>query len=104
MKPFSDRAQRMRPSAIRQMTRLAAQAGHDLIALAGGMPNPATFPLQRLAEIAADEIKKNAGRNLQYGSTAGPRALLEWISAYSDTKGIRAPIENIVCTHGSAGD
>ena len=76
MKPFSKSAERMQPSAIRQMTKLSAVAGRDLITFAGGMPNPATFPLERLAEYAAEEIRMDHGRNLQYGMTAGPRALL----------------------------
>ena len=98
---FSERAQRMQPSAIRQMTKLAAQAGRDLITFAGGMPNPATFPLKTLAEIAVEEIENHGGRNLQYGPTIGTRMLVEWIAQYSEKKGIRTLPENIVCTNGS---
>jgi 2-aminoadipate transaminase len=98
---FSERAERMQPSAIRQMTKLAAQAGRDLITFAGGMPNPATFPLKRLTQIATEEIESHEGRTLQYGSTVGPRGLLEWISQYSKKKGINASSENIICTNGS---
>jgi 2-aminoadipate transaminase len=101
MKPFSSSAERMQPSAIRQMTKLAAAAGRDLITFAGGMPNPATFPLDRLAEYAVDEIRRDHGKNLQYGMTAGPRTLLNWISTYLRTKGIHASPDHIVCTAGS---
>lgn len=98
---FSERAERMQPSAIRQMTKLAFQAGRDLITFAGGMPNPATFPLKRLAQIAAEEIENHEGRSLQYGATVGTRGLVEWISQYSHSKGIQASVENIMCTNGS---
>jgi 2-aminoadipate transaminase len=101
MKPFSKSAERMQPSAIRQMTKLAAVAGRDLITFAGGMPNPATFPLDRLAEYATDEIRKDHGKNLQYGMTAGPRTLLNWLSTYLEKKGIHASPDQIICTTGS---
>ncbi len=101
MKPFSIIAQRMLPSAIRQMTKLSAVAGRDLITFAGGMPNPLTFPLDKLAEYAASEIKDHEGRNLQYGMTAGTRNLVNWVSEYVNSKGIAAKPENVVCTSGS---
>ena len=77
--PFSQRARRMQPSAIRRMTKLAAAAGPDLIAFAGGMPNPDTFPLAQLTEIAADEIRGHHGKSLQYGMTSGYRSLVQWV-------------------------
>lgn len=99
--PVSDRASRMQPSAIRAMTKLAASAGPDLITLAGGMPNPATFPLEELAGIAAAEIRDHAGRSLQYGITSGFRPLLSWICEYVSKDGIRAAPEVCMCTTGS---
>ena len=91
----------MQPSAIRAMTRLAAGSGRELITLAGGMPNPATFPLQMLAEIATQEILEHQGRSLQYGVTAGFRPLVEWISEYLNRKQIAATPSQILCTTGS---
>jgi 2-aminoadipate transaminase len=101
MKPFSRTAQRMQPSAIRQMTKLSAVAGRDLITFAGGMPNPLTFPLEQLAEYAASEIRDNEGRSLQYGLTAGMRSLVQWICEHVNAKGVLAKPENVVCTTGS---
>lgn len=98
---FSEAALRMQPSAIRAMTKLAAGSGRDLITLAGGMPNPATFPLDRLAEIAAQEITGHEGRSLQYGVTAGFRPLQEWICEYVRGKGIDAAVDQCLCTTGS---
>jgi 2-aminoadipate transaminase len=99
--PYSERAGRLKPSAIRHMSRLASSAGGDLITFAGGMPNPLTFPLHELADIAASEITQHGGRNLQYGLTAGYRPLVEWIRAYVARKGIHARPDDIVCTTGS---
>lgn len=101
MENFSNRARRMQPSAIRQMTRLAAGAGPDLITFAGGMPNPATFPLPSLAEIAAAEIRDHQGRSLQYGMTAGYRPLVQWICDYLGQQQIECSPAHVVCTTGS---
>ena len=91
----------MEPSAIRAMTRLAAGSGKELITLAGGMPNPATFPLEQLALFAAEEIRNHEGRSLQYGITGGYAPLTEWISHYLAEKKITAGTGNILCTTGS---
>jgi len=40
-----------------------------MISLAGGLPDPALFPVERLAEIAAAVVRR--GDSLQYGATAG---------------------------------
>lgn len=91
----------MQPSAIRAMTKLAVAAGRDLITFAGGMPNPATFPLERLAEIAAEEIRNHHGRSLQYGMTTGFRPLIDWICSYMQNKHVVASPETTMCTTGS---
>lgn len=98
---FSERAKRMEPSAIRAMTKLSADAGRELISLAGGMPDPATFPLERLAEIAASEVRDHHGKSLQYGMTAGYRPLVEWICRYIARYHIDSSPDNVMCTTGS---
>src|SRR5262245_58651428 len=98
---ISARAKRMEPSAIRAMTKLAATVGPGLISLAGGMPDPATFPLDRLAEVAASEIRDHQGKNLQYGPTAGYRPLLDWICRYVARYNIQSTPDNIMCATGS---
>ena len=99
--PFSYAAERMQPSAIRLMTKLAAGAGPDLITFAGGMPNAATFPLEELARYASEEVHGHGGRNLQYGMTAGTRSLIQWICEYVKGKGISATPDEVLCTSGS---
>lgn len=91
----------MQPSAIRAMTKLAAGAGPDLITLAGGMPNPSTFPLKQLARIAEEEIRDHHGRSLQYGLTTGLRSLVEWICKYVDNNHIHVSPSQVMCTTGS---
>lgn len=98
---LSERAKRMEPSAIRAMSKLAAAAGPELISLAGGMPDPATFPLERLAEVAASEIRDHYGKSLQYGQTAGFRPLLDWICRYIARYNIKSSPETVMCATGS---
>jgi 2-aminoadipate transaminase len=98
---FSRRARGMQPSAIRSMTKLAAAAGPELITFAGGMPNPATFPLDDLAEIAASELREHGGRNLQYGMTTGYRPLVQWIAQYLGSQDIKVSPGEVLCTTGS---
>lgn len=98
---FSERAKRMEPSAIRAMSKLSAAAGPELISLAGGMPDPATFPLERLAEVAASEIRDHYGKSLQYGQTAGFRPLLDWICRYIARYNIQSSTETVMCATGS---
>lgn len=83
------------------MTKLATQAGPDLISFGGGMPNSATFPVEQLAEYAAAEIQDNQGKGLQYGLTQGHRGLIQWIIDYISKKKITAAPENVICTTGS---
>lgn len=98
---FSSRGRRLQPSAIRQMTKLAASAGPDLITLAGGMPNPTTFPLGALADIAAREIKDHQGRSLQYGMTTGFRPLVQWVCDYLRKMNMDCTPAEVICTTGS---
>jgi 2-aminoadipate transaminase len=99
--PYSERARRMEPSAIRTMTKLAAEVGPDLISFAGGMPGPSTFPLQELAKISNEEILSHAGKSLQYGMTTGFRPLLAWISNFVSKRNVQAKSDQICCTTGS---
>src|SRR4030095_16820457 len=98
---LSERAKRMEPSAIRAMSKLAAAAGPELISLSGGVPDPATFPLERLAEVAASEIRDHYGKSLQYGQTAGFRPLLDWICRYISRYNIQSSRVTVMCDTGS---
>ena len=101
MNPFSYAAEHMQPSAIRQMTKLSAGLGRELITFAGGMPNPATFPLEELAQYAGEEIRAHGGSHLQYGMTGGTRGLVDWVCQYVQSKGISANPNRVICTTGS---
>jgi len=52
---FSEVALARRPSPIRVLTAIQAQAGPEMISLAGGQPNPALFPITALSFVANNQ-------------------------------------------------
>jgi 2-aminoadipate transaminase len=69
----SRRARALRSSQIRDLLDLTRRPG--IISLAGGLPDPAGFPSDRLAAAAADVLLTDPSRALQYGPTEGDPAL-----------------------------
>lgn len=75
--PYSRIAQAMRPSPIRELFALTQRPGK--ISFAGGLPDPAIFPVERFADCAA-VLRERGTIALQYGATEGYAPLLEWLS------------------------
>ncbi|HYJ12488.1 MAG TPA: PLP-dependent aminotransferase family protein [Thermomicrobiales bacterium] len=98
---FSSRTERMRSSEIRDFLKLVGQPG--IISFAGGLPDPALFPAERLQTAAAEIMADPARRNLalQYGPTEGYRPLREWVAEYMTRLGVPCTVENIILTTGS---
>lgn len=72
---FANRAEGMKPSAIREI--LKAMSDPTLISLAGGNPDPESFPVKEMAEISRDLFLNNSAKALQYGITEGYTPLRE---------------------------
>uniref|UniRef100_A0A671W1X4 Kynurenine/alpha-aminoadipate aminotransferase, mitochondrial n=1 Tax=Sparus aurata TaxID=8175 RepID=A0A671W1X4_SPAAU len=73
-----------KPSPIRMLTELQQRSPPSLISLAGGAPNPNTFPFQSASiqvkngqTITFDEVAMN--RALQYSASSGIPELLTWM-------------------------
>ena len=66
---YSVLASRMEASAIREILKLVQNP--EVISLAGGMPDPKTFPIEDIKEITHKVLSKNSARALQYSSTEG---------------------------------
>jgi len=98
---YADRAKRMQASEIRELLKLLDQPG--LISFAGGIPDPALFPLDDVRDayqtILADDAA--AGKALQYSVSEGNAALRAWIVGHMTAKGIPCAPENILVTCGS---
>jgi 2-aminoadipate transaminase len=90
----------MRPNAIRALVGLIAKPG--IISFAGGVPSPATFPRERLAEIASRLIVEQGDRVLQYGTTRGNEAFAATVAERVRGRGISwATAESVLLTSGS---
>jgi 2-aminoadipate transaminase len=73
----------------------------EVISFAGGLPDPATFPLDFLAKVAQEEILHNAVKSLQYTTTEGKRPLREALVRWLAEEGIHTTMDRIVITNGS---
>ena len=98
---YARRASRMRASEIRELLKLLEQPG--IISFAGGIPDPALFPVAaaREAYAAALSSPERAGAALQYSVSEGNLALREWIAGSMASLGVACTPDNIVITNGS---
>jgi len=96
---FSERAQQLQSSFIREILKITQRP--EIISFAGGLPSPATFPVERMKE-SFDRVLTNSGKvALQYGPTDGYPALREWIANSLSTNGAKIVPEQILMTSGS---
>lgn len=96
---FSRDAASFRPSAIRAFAKLINDP--NIISFAGGVPNPETFPAERIAEVAAQVIRERRAIALQYGPTRGLPRLCESSATLSRTRGIDCTAGDVIVTTGS---
>jgi 2-aminoadipate transaminase len=96
---FSKIAAAMKPSPIRELFRVIAQPG--MISFAGGLPDPAAFPVDRFAQGAG--VLVDQGREvLQYGSSEGyPRLRDELLPLMKNRLGREVDPDELVITSGS---
>ena len=63
------RAEKMNPSVLREILKVAEQPG--IISLAGGLPSPKTFPIQEFADACAEVLQTDGQAALQYAASEG---------------------------------
>lgn len=96
---FSERAQQLQSSFIREILKITQRP--EIISFAGGLPSPATFPVERM-KAAYDKVLTDNGKvALQYGPTDGYAPLREWIAGSLSTEGSTILPEQILMTSGS---
>jgi len=96
---FSERAQQLQSSFIREILKITQRP--EIISFAGGLPSPATFPVDRM-KAAYDKVLSETGKvALQYGPTDGYAPLREWIANSLSTEGSTILPEQILMTSGS---
>jgi DNA-binding transcriptional MocR family regulator len=91
----------MRASEIRELLKLLDKPG--IISFAGGIPDPALFPIGKAQAAYADVLgdARLAGAALQYSVSEGYLPLRQWIVRHMGRLGVPCEADNIVVTSGS---
>ncbi|WGG52233.1 PLP-dependent aminotransferase family protein [Rugamonas sp. DEMB1] len=96
---FAERAEQLQSSFIREILKITQQP--EIISFAGGLPSPATFPVDEM-KIAFDKVLTNSGKvALQYGPTDGYLPLRQWIADSLSANGVKIVPEQVLMTSGS---
>jgi len=96
---YSVLASRMKASTIRETLKIIQRS--NVISLAGGMPDPATFPAKEINQVTQQILAKNSACALQYSSTEGLPELRELILNWFSEDNKKPGLDNIVITSGS---
>ena len=72
-----------------------------MISFAGGLPSPATFPVERIRQACNDILASNPSAALQYGPTEGYLPLREWVAERYSQNGVRVSVNQVLITTGS---
>jgi len=103
MKPWEDRfGSRMahvRASEIRELLKLLDQP--DILSFAGGIPDPALFPVERIQTLYGEVLAEAGPQALQYSVSEGLVSLRRWIAGRMTQAGAPCDEGNIVITAGS---
>ncbi len=93
------RAALLGPSPLDELSGPACRG--EMISLAGGLPDAATFPVQAVAEAARRVLSRQPRAALQYGPGEGLGPLREWVAEYLRGHGIELPPGQVLITSGS---
>ena len=98
---YAGRAERMKASEIRELLKLLSRG--DIISFAGGIPDPALFPMEAVQKAHADILSDPdiGPAALQYSVSEGYPPLRQWIVSRMAALGVPCEIDNVVITSGS---
>lgn len=97
---FAHRSADLKASFIREILKVTTRK--DVISFAGGLPNPAFFPVDAVNEATQKVLKESGQSALQYTVTEGFLPLKEQIAQrYSEKQGLSISPEEILITNGS---
>lgn len=99
VKNYSICARRMKKSVIRELLKLTNKPG--LISFAGGLPDPALFPVEEIKEITHYVLEKKSISALQYGTTEGDPELIEELIKLAKEEDEHITEKNILVTTAS---
>jgi 2-aminoadipate transaminase len=96
---FSERAGQLQSSFIREILKITQRP--EIISFAGGLPSPATFPVEHMKAAFDKVLSENGKTALQYGPTDGYPLLREWIANSLSTDSCKIMPEQVLMTSGS---
>lgn len=97
---FSDRVQALKPSAIREIFKYAADP--EVVSLSAGNPSPEAFPIEEIKEISSRLLEENPIGVLQYSVTEGYPQLRETLKEYMKSHhNIGKDFDDILITTGA---
>ena len=97
---FSDRTNNLKPSAIREIFKYAADP--TVVSLSAGNPSPDAFPVEAIAEISARVLREDPISVLQYSVTEGYAPLRAYLREYMKKKyDIGSETDDIIITTGA---
>jgi DNA-binding transcriptional MocR family regulator len=98
---FATRSERMRASEIRELLKLLDQP--DIISFAGGIPDPALFPVDAIRDAQTEILSDPAlaAQALQYSVSEGYLPLRRWIVDFMGRNGVPCSVDNVLITCGS---
>ena len=97
---FSDRVLTLKPSAIREIFKYAADPSY--VSLSAGNPAPEAFPSKQLAAISAKLMEEEPILALQYSTTEGYPPLLQHLKAYmKSSRNIGTEDDGVLVTSGA---
>ncbi len=96
---FSERASQLQSSFIREILKITQRP--EIISFAGGLPSPATFPVEHMKAAFDKVLSENGKVALQYGPTDGYPLLREWIAKSLSTGSCTIMPEQVLMTSGS---
>jgi 2-aminoadipate transaminase len=96
---YSRNANNMKKSVIRELLKLTQKP--DIISFAGGLPDPATFPVEDLRQAADAVFTKHAATALQYGTTEGDGDLKAELVKFETREGLRLGPDNLLVVSAS---
>lgn len=96
---FSNTANRMRRSEIRELLKLTRKP--DIISFAGGLPAPDLFPIEEFKDISVKVLAENGAKALQYGPTEGDPGLINQLVEFEKRGGVEVTPEQVLVTTAS---
>ncbi len=97
---ISDRVQTLKPSAIREIFKYAADP--SVVSLSAGNPAPEAFPVDAIREISAKIFEENPIAALQYSVTEGYAPLRKAVGDYmKNTHNIGRDFDDLIITSGA---